>query len=167
MAQQLFAAAAPQPTQANPPSFFPGSPIQVNQGSLFTTHGIFKRSDKKVKETVAADKKKRDLVQLSNGQTIDDSLLGNADDIEGLTYFGGTEFKQFLSDSGKSGAGLEDEIKEYDREPAEGEVMAIMSMCSFCDPEPFAAALILAWKSVKITMHHALQAKAQGGCADF
>lgn len=110
---------------------------------------------------------KRELVQLSNGQTIDDSLLGNADEIEGLTYFGGADFKQFISGGTKSGAGLEEEIKEHDREPAEGEVMAIMNLCSFCDAEPFTGALIMAWKNVKITMHHALQAKAQGGCADF
>lgn len=156
VAEQLFAAASPQPA-ANV-AFFPSS-AQLPSSS-FASHQIFKRSDSPSKDT----KTKRELVQLSNGQTIDDSLLGNADEIEGLAYFGGNEFKQFLA---KQGDPTEDEIKEYDREPAEGEVMAIMNLCTFCDHEPFLGALLLSWKNVKITMHHALQAKAQGPCGQF
>lgn len=177
LSQQLFGSAAPRGIPAFAPSptpatsFFPVSEaVQSHQSITFgNTHSLFKRSnapaaaDKKTKDT----KTKRDLIQLSNGQTIDDSLLGNADEIEGLTYFGGTEFKQFLTKSHSNGAELEDEIKEYDREPAEGEVMAIMNLCSYCDHEPFQGALILSWKSVRITMHHALAAKAQGTCGQF
>lgn len=156
VAQQLFASAGPASTAFFPASNIPSQPA----GSIFGGHSIFKRSDDSTK-----DKKKRELVQLSNGQTIDDSLLGNADEIEGLAYFGGNEFKQFLHK--QSGDATEDEIKEYDREPAEGEVMAIMNLCSFCDHEPFLGALILSWKNVRITMHHALQAKSQGTCGQF
>lgn len=157
LSQQLFASASPKPSATV--SFFPGnSPLPANTvfGSSIG-HSIFKRED--------TPKAKRDLVQLSNGQTIDDSLLGNAEEIGGLAYFGGTEFKQFLTT--RNGDPTEDEIKEYDREPAEGEVLAIMNLCSFCDHEPFLGALILSWKNVKITMHHALQAKAQGPCGQF
>ena len=161
VSEQLFAAATPA-TAAATPSFFP--PSVHTQSITFggNTHSIFKRaSSPAAKDT----KTKRELVQLSNGQTIDDSLLGNANDIEGLTYFGGNEFQQFLHKNHMEPS--EDEIKEYDREPAEGEVMAIMNLCSFCDHEPFLGALILAWKNVKVTMHHALQAKAQGPCGQF
>lgn len=162
VAEQLFAAASPRPATApSSSSFFPSS-IQTPSTSYSSSHLIFKRSDKAVTKDT---KTKRDLIQLSNGQTIDDSLLGNADDIEGLTYFGGNEFKQFLHKHHMDPT--EDEIKEYDREPAEGEVMAIMNLCSFCDHEPFLGALILSWKNVRITMHHALQAKAQGTCGQF
>lgn len=156
LSQQLFASASPKPPTGV--AFFPGN-SQLSPSSVFgssISHSIFKRED--------TPKAKRDLVQLSNGQTIDDSLLGNAEEIEGLAYFGGTEFKQFLN---RHGDPTEDEIKEYDREPAEGEVLAIMNLCSFCDHEPFLGALILSWKNVKITMHHALQAKAQGPCGQF
>lgn len=163
VAEQLFAAGTPRPITTATASFFPPSqPIQTQSILFGNTHSIFKRSDTAaVKDT----KTKRDLVQLSNGQTIDDSLLGNADEIEGLAFFGGNEFKQFLHKQHMDPS--EDEIKEYDREPAEGEVMAIMNLCSFCDHEPFLGALILAWKNVKITMHHALQAKSQGTCGQF
>lgn len=165
VAQQLFGAGTPKP--AAQVAFFP-SPVELpGPGSIFGTHSIFKREDKsKPGKKDDKAKTKRELVQLSNGQTIDDSLLGNAADLEeGLTYFGGAEFKQFLTR--QSGEPTEDEIKEYDREPAEGEVMAIMNLCSFCDHEPFLGALIMAWKNVKITMHHALQAKSQGTCEQF
>lgn len=162
VAQQLFASASPAPPTGNT-AFFPTSQNFQSSGSIFGSHSLFKRSDSAA--TKEDKKTKRDLVQLSNGQTIDDSLLGNADEIEGLTYFGGNEFKQFLHK--QMGDPTEDEIKEYDREPAEGEVMAIQNLCSFCDHEPFLGALILSWKNVRITMHHALQAKAQGTCGQF
>lgn len=162
LSEQLFAAATPRPAST---SFFPASPsVQTQSFGFSNSHSIFKRSHAAPEKDT---KTKRDLVQLSNGQTIDDSLLGNADEIEGLTFFGGNDFKEFLVKQHGGGADLEDEIKEYDREPAEGEVMAIMNLCSFCDHEPFQGALILTWRKVRITMHHALQAKAQGTCGQF
>lgn len=85
-----------------------------------------------------SDKKKRGLLQLSDGAIYDDEYsipqgLDN-DYFTGLMNFGlhltkGTD-------------------EEYEREPAEAEVRQVMDMCDGCADEPFEKALIMAWRSV-------------------
>lgn len=44
---------------------------------------------------------------------------------------------------------VEQQQKQVDeREPAEAEVMAVMNLCSGCDEEPFAKALLFGWRTV-------------------
>lgn len=126
-----------------------------------------KVADKKVikRETVVKDKKikKRGLVQLKDGSIIDDGLLGSEYVFEGLAQFGAPAFKQHLTKM----MDIEDEIKEHDREPAEGEVQAVMAICSICDEEPFKGAAVMQWKNTRVTTDHALKAKSTGGCGNF
>lgn len=182
----------PQPTGSV--FTFPGSPAISSESSSYinlgspanvqfideagdSSHILFKRQNDKSKtvlkrETAEAkvddDSKKVDkraLVMLTNGQIIDDSLLDQAPfEFDGLAQFGAPEFKEYLT---KMMETSNEEVKEYDREPAEGEVMAVMNLCSYCEEEPFIGALVLAWKNVKIIMQHALRAKTQGGCGQF
>ncbi|XP_055694385.1 uncharacterized protein LOC129796456 isoform X2 [Lutzomyia longipalpis] len=135
------------------------------------TRFLFKREDKSTaaaeeEDTQVDDKKvkKRGLIMLSDGAIIDDSLLGRDPEIlEGLTQFGEQSFRDSLSRD----EGIEDEIREHDREPAEGEVRAVMNLCTSCDHEPFLGAIVLAWKDLHVSMSHALKAKTSGICGQF
>lgn len=107
---------------------------------------------------------KRGLVMLNDGTLIDDELIANNPLVlEGLAKFGLPAFKNEFTKH----RDIEDEIKEHDREPAEGEVQAIMRLCSACDAEPFEGALVMGWKSLKGKPRNALKAKTMGGCGHF
>ncbi|XP_037035379.1 uncharacterized protein LOC119073785 isoform X2 [Bradysia coprophila] len=134
------------------------------------SHGLFKRSsesDKIVKKRETASNKKLDkraLVTLTDGSVIDDRVIAsNPFDFDGLAQFGAPAFQEHLNKM----MDIEDEIKEHDREPAEGEVQAVLDLCSACDVEPFEGAIVLSWKDVKVTTEHALSAKSLGGCGQF
>lgn len=152
----------------------PQSNIQFIDTLTPSKHFLFKREKKTKKRqtdnkdvATADDKKveKRGLIQLGDGSIIDDSLLGNSEPyaFDGLAQFGDPQFKAHLSKM----MNLEDQIKEHDREPAEGEVQAVMAICSACDIEPFEGALVLAWKDAHGRPHNALRAKTMGGCGNF
>ncbi|XP_070499930.1 uncharacterized protein b6 [Chironomus tepperi] len=118
-----------------------------------------KSSDKSVNvETKEQEKKKRDLITLTE---VGDKFF-DTDWYDGLAQFGGNDFKQHLSEHDN----LEDEIKEHDREPAEGEVEAVRSYCNSCLIEPFESALVLPWKSAQPSSK-VLRAKASKVCGDF
>lgn len=118
------------------------------------------------RETARTDKKlnKRGLVMLKDGSIVDDSLLSVPGLFEGLTQFGVPEFKQ---DAVMKQNDLEDEIKEHDREPAEGEVQAVMSLCSKCQVEPFQGAILLSWRELQTSTKGVLKALSTGSCGDF
>lgn len=109
---------------------------------------------------------KRALVSLTDGTVIDDrEIAGNAFDFDGLTQFGAVAFQEALTRP--KHADIEDEIREHDREPAEGEVQAVMNLCSSCEVEPFQGAILLAWKDAKITVEGGLRGHSLGGCGQF
>lgn len=143
----------------------------LSNNDVTGAHLLYKRkvNDEKIvqkRATGVVDKKheKRALVTLTDGSVIDDRIIAeNPFDFDGLAQFGAPTFQENLMKS----MDIEDEIKEHDREPAEGEVQAVMELCSLCDTEPFHGAIILAWQSVKIQLEHALQAKSLGGCGRF
>lgn len=115
------------------------------------------------RQTKADDKvqKKRDLVTLTDGSIVDDQFF-DTQWYDGLAQFGDSGLKQTLTKRDN----LEDEIKEHDREPAEGEVEAVRSYCNHCLIEPFQGALVLAWKSASAGQK-VLRAKASTVCGDF
>lgn len=117
----------------------------------------FKRKAEKAGKTV----EKRDLVTLTDGSIVDDKFFDN-DWYDGLAQFGSKGLKQSLTKRGN----LEDEIKEHDKEPAEGEVEAAGEYCNFCMIEPFQSALVLGWKSA-VAGPNILKAKASTVCGDF
>lgn len=61
---------------------------------------------------------------------------------------------------------VEDEVKDHDREPAEGEVEAVRTFCNLCLIEPFQSALVIPWKAA-IAEKDVLKAKASTTCGDF
>lgn len=139
-------------------------------------HVVFKRHDApaqrskatKAKRETAADKMltKRALVSLTDGSVIDDrDIAENAYDFDGLAQFGAIGFQEALTRPKNSD--IEDEIREHDREPAEGEVEAVLNLCSSCDIEPFQGAIILAWKDAKISVEGGLRGHSLGGCGQF
>lgn len=146
-----------------------GDPSNVQFLETDGSHVLYKRngeSDKIVKKREASNKKldKRALVTLTDGSVIDDRVIAsNPFDFDGLAQFGAPAFQEHLNKM----MDIEDEIKEHDREPAEGEVQAVLSLCSTCEVEPFEGAVILAWKDVKVQTEHALSAKSLGGCGQF
>lgn len=112
------------------------NPSSVDAGSL-ETHQLYKRaasgSGKILKQ------RKRELF-LSGGQLVHDSLLSNSYDqslLDGLAGIG--ENEPIL---------LKQKQSSEEREPAEAEVKAVMSICTGCDQEPFGKAVVFAWRSV-------------------
>lgn len=125
------------------------------------------KNQPKKREVTPSDEKKlskRGLVMLKDGSIVDDSLLQVTGLFEGLTQFGGSDFKE---DANKKQNDLEDEIKEHDREPAEGEVQAVMSLCNKCAVEPFEGAIVLPWRELQTTTKNVLKALSTGSCGDF
>ena len=111
-----------------------------------------------VAEPKEQEKKKRELITLTE---VDDKFF-DTDWYDGLAQFGGSDFKQHLQQHDN----LEDEIREHDREPAEGEVEAVRSYCNSCLIEPFESALVIPWKSAQPSSK-ILRAKASKVCGDF
>lgn len=94
--------------------------------------------DKKLEKREVQKKKKRGLLQLSDGSIFDDGYsipqgLDN-DYFTGLTSFG----LQLTKDTSE----------EDEREPAEGEVRQVMDICDGCAEEPFEKALVMDWRTV-------------------
>lgn len=149
-------------------SLLSGSPgsSQFIDNSFSTNHGLFKRAATKPSRTVkATDEKKqikRALVLYSDGSIVDDTT-GGVYDFDGLAQFGDNSLKQHITKM----MDLESEIKEYDREPAEGEVQAVMNLCSLCDHEPFEGAVVMTWKQLRVRVKHALKGRSVGGCGQF
>nr|XP_019544567.2 uncharacterized protein LOC109415138 [Aedes albopictus] len=136
------------------------SPANVQIIDESRTKNIFKR------EIATSDEKKlrkRGLVLLKDGTIVDEEGKGSEYIFDGLAEFGLPDFKNKL---GKE-TDIESEIREHDREPAEGEVKAVMNMCSKCDEEPFAGAIVFAWKNLRAQLDHALKAKASLVCGQF
>lgn len=120
------------------------------------------RFKRQVKSTLEEEKKsKRGLVELTDGTVIDDKFF-DSEWYDGLAQFGGNEFKHSLTKHDN----LEDEIREHDREPAEGEVDAVRQFCNSCLVEPFESALVILWKSATPSSG-VLKAKASKVCGDF
>lgn len=159
-----------------PPSTYTGSaptsyssisdPNGSNEASV--QHVLFKREsadNAMVKRDVSSRKhEKRALVQLTDGSVIDDSVIAaNPFDFDGLAQFGAPAFQQELNKH----MDIEDEIKQHDREPAEGEVQAVLQLCSACDAEPFQGAIIFAWKDARVQTKNTLKGKSIGRCGEF
>lgn len=112
----------------------------------------------KIVEKRESDKKKRGLVQLSDGSILDDTFLGD----QGLdnNYF-----------SGLTSFGIQLPIhatKDDEREPAEGEVRQVMNVCDGCAEDPFEKALIMGWRSVPKKLYSgALYLPAAQTCKGF
>lgn len=81
---------------------------------------------------------------------------------DGLAQFGDTSVKQSLTKRDN----IEDEVKEHDREPAEGEVEAVQTYCNICLIEPFQSALVIPWKAA-VAEKNVLKAKASTHCGNF
>lgn len=163
---------APQFLSSNSPQFrvqkpqpFPSS-YSSDFGSNLDVQIIDEASlpDLRFKRQSTSERKtneKRELVTLTDGTIVDDKFF-DTDWYDGLAQFGDKGLKQSLTKRGN----LEDEIKEHDREPAEGEVEAVRSYCNHCLVEPFQSALVLAWKNA-VGGHNALKAKASTVCGNF
>lgn len=150
----------------------------------FGSHVLFKRNEKpapatattarkvvKVKRIVRAPNgkkvnKKRALIALSDGSIIDDKNIADTTALayDGLAQFGAGDFQDSLT---KQGDAIEDEIRAHDREAAEDEVRAVLSLCSACQVEPFIGAVAFAWKDAKIVSENALKGHSVGGCGAF
>lgn len=143
----------------------------------FGNHVLFKRNGNNSRKTVKVRRiterapntkkinKKRSLIALSDGSFVDDKNI--ADDTpfiyDGLAQFGAGDFQENLAKQGD----IEDEIKAHDREAAEDEVSAVLSLCSSCEVEPFIGAVVFTWKDAKIQPEHALKGRSVGSCGEF
>lgn len=176
--QQLVTNSGQQPGQPGAfkfPSSVPSSPASYIIGAPPQQHVLFKRNSKATAAKVVQKREaapsparrheKRALVQLTDGSVYDDGTGGSLEtyDFDGLAQYGAPAFQAQLTKQ----MDIEDEIKQHDREPAEGEVQAVLEMCSVCAPEPFQGAIIFAWKDVKGVTKGALRGKTLGGCAHF
>lgn len=86
--------------------------------------------------------KKRELF-IAGGTLIDDSYLSSG--IEAILPDG-------LATIAENQPVLQQQ-KNEEREPAEAEVTAVMNLCSGCDEEPFAKALVFGWRTVPKKMY--------------
>lgn len=144
------------------------------------SHFVFKRNDapkrsSRIRQSrstirrplIEKTQKKRALVSLTDGSVIDDrDLAENAFAFDGgLAQFGAAAYQDALT--GPKNGNIEDEIKQHDREPAEGEVKAVLNLCSVCQVEPFQGAILLAWKDAHISLEGALLGHSLGGCGNF
>lgn len=117
--------------------------------------------DFRFKRMTEKSNKKRELVTLTDGSIVDDSFF-DTDWYDGLAQFGNKRVKQTLTKRDN----IEDQVKEHDREPAEGEVDAARSFCNFCLIEPFQSALVLTWKNA-VPGPGVLKATAATTCGEF
>lgn len=142
---------------------------------------LFKRSDNnatarrfrlkrniKPKPVTVAGKviKKRAIYPLEDGSYVDDRHLV---DLPGYAYNGLSQFAQHpdFHESHNPHPDIEEEIREHDREAAEGEVQSVMGYCTACDVEPFMGAVALEWKNSKVHEEHVLKGLSVGTCGDF
>lgn len=127
-------------------------------------HLIFRRTVNEEKSKV----QKRDLILLRTNSMPDDPLLaaGGANEfhLDGLAAYGGQQFKSELNGRLRS---LEEELSQHDHEAAEDEVKAIMELCSACDHEPFAGAIVFAWSQTTEHLDNVLKGYTVGRCAQF
>ncbi|KAG7212707.1 hypothetical protein KM043_012978 [Ampulex compressa] len=117
-----------------------------------------KKSSEKKLEKRDSEKKKRGLVDYTDGLMVD----GGYTMPQGLDedYF--TGLASFSPDLSKN------EDVENEREPAELEVKLVMEMCNGCAPEPFEKALIMDWRSVPKKLYSgALYLPAAQTCKGF
>lgn len=152
----------------------------IDDGSgtpTFDSHSLFKRNGNSPRKAIKVRRiikrapttnkinKKRALIPLSDGSFVDDKNI--ADDspfiYDGLAQFGADDFQENLAKQGD----IEDEIRAHDREAAEDEVNAVLSLCSSCQIEPFAGAVAFTWKDAKIQADHALKGRSVGSCGTF
>lgn len=128
-----------------------------------------KRVTRSAKSTVVTKdqkvNKKRALIPLSDGSFLDEKNIADAPAyiLDGLSQFGAADFQDGLTRQGS----IEDEIAKHDREAAEDEVKAVLSLCSSCDIEPFGGAVILSWKNIKVQQEHSLKGHSVGSCGEF
>lgn len=168
VAQQLIGlnhklAAAPQTTQTvlRQPIFDPTNPSKIQFVDETETRILFKRhSHDSSLQRPDKNLKKREIV------FVDEDVVAKEDHVlddrkyDGLAGFGGEDFK---SDK----TSIEDEIEEHDREPAEGEVKAVMALCDACEVEPFQGAIVFAWKEAAEKLDNALKGYSVGHCGQF
>lgn len=65
-------------------------------------------------------------------------------------------------------SGTSSSEEDYPREPAEGEVLQVMNICSGCDPEPFKKAEIISWRNTPKKLYAgALYTLANPECRRF
>lgn len=114
-----------------------------------------------------SERLKRALVQLPDGQIVDDGSIATDANGVGLAQYGLTFATNLQQQAGGNQEPSEDEIKEHDREPAEAEVREVLNLCSACGEEPFEKALVMGWTRVRKTMHGALRAPARQLCGYF
>lgn len=131
------------------------------RGSSEDTSATFGQKLKTPKPETEGKQKKRELL-LAGGHLFDDSLIG-----------GGATFDKSLLD-GLAAIGQNEPVlqkqkqSEDEREPAEAEVKAVMNVCGGCDEEPFAKALVLAWRTVPKKLYSgAFYAPAAPQCKAF
>lgn len=155
------------PTSYSHVSGDPSNVQYLDHSDQSQQHFLYKRNNKVIQKRQALVNKKHDkraLVTLNDGSIIDDSIIAaNPFDFDGLAQFGAPAFQEELNKQ----MDIEDEIKQHDREPAEGEVQAVLQLCSSCDAEPFQGAIIFAWNSVKGETKNALRGQSLGGCGQF
>lgn len=141
----------------------PTNPTKVKFVDETETRILFKRDTNAGKsKSTEKNHQKRGLVFLEDGSIVDDPLIQGSAVLkyDGLAEFGGQQFKEELS-------GIEDEITEHDREPAEEEVKAVMALCGACDVEPFQGAIVFAWKEANEHLNNALKGYSVGRCGNF
>lgn len=142
----------------------------------YESHVLFKRNENTPRKMVKVRRiikrasnpekinKKRALIALSDGSIVDDKNLADGGFIyDGLAQYAANDFQDNFARPGD----IEDEIKEHDREAAEDEVKAVLSLCSSCQAEPFIGAVALAWKTAKIQPENTLKGRSVGSCGAF
>ena len=118
--------------------------------------GVFGMKNLSKRET--DPKKKRALLQLSDGSLVDDTFIvqQNLDN----DYFSGlANFGAQLKNS---------DPKDDEREPAEDEVKQVMDVCDGCAEEPFERALVMGWRNVPKKLYSgAIHTPAVPACKAF
>lgn len=184
----LFPQEPPAPPSI-PQSILPSSFVNINNPAnvqfiddpsttqTFGNHVLYKRNENNPRKTIKVRRitkrtpdikkinKKRALIALSDGSIVDDKNVADGTTFvyDGLAQFGAGDFQQSLTKQGD----IEDEIRTHDREAAEDEVNAVLSLCSTCQVEPFIGAVVFTWKDVKIQSEHALKGRSVGSCGTF
>lgn len=118
----------------------PANVQYIDSPAPIETHRIYKRqTDNNNTRRKRKNANKRELY-LTDGQLVQDSLISN-NGHETILLNG-------LAGIGENDPVLVKQKENYDREPAEAEVKAVMSVCTGCDEEPFAKALVFGWRTV-------------------